>query len=223
MEITNDTRELVRNTILQGVQEGQGADKIARDLVGRLNRATGKREGGLLGLTSLQAGYVGKARQQLLSGDPEQLREYLKRGRRDARFDRMVLKAIRDGKPLKQADVDKVTGRYADRLLQLRGDTIARNEVLAALHAGQAEGMQQLIDSGKVRADQITKTWGATGDGRTRDSHMAMDKQSVAWGQPFVTPLGYKMQHPQDTSLGAPPSETIQCRCFMQVKVNYLA
>ncbi len=213
---------MIRNVILQGVTEGQGADKIARDLVGRLNRATGRREGGMIGLTSQQAGYVTKARQQLLSGDPAQILAYLERGRRDKRFDRAVLKAIRDGKPLAKVDVDRISGRYADRLLQLRGETIARNEVLAALHAGQYEGLQQLIDSGKVRADQITKTWGATGDGRTRDSHMGMDKQEVRWNQPFVTPLGYQMMHPGDSSLGAPPSETIQCRCFMQPRINYL-
>jgi uncharacterized protein with gpF-like domain len=118
--------------------------------------------------------------------------------------------------------VDRITGRYKDRLLEYRGDVIARTETLAALQAGKQEAFEQLIDSGKVRADQVTKVWQATGDSRTRDSHAAMNGQTVKLRQAFTTPLGFQMMHPHDNSLGAPASETIQCRCYVEMKVKYL-
>lgn len=186
--------------------------------MGRLNKQTGKREGGIVGLTSQQAGYVTNARAQLEGLDAG----YFDRKLRDKRFDRLVAKAIREDKPLSRADIDRVTGRYADKLLAHRGEVIARTESIAALHAGQFEAARQLVDSGKVRADQITKVWDSTGDARTRPSHAAMDGQTVGLNEPFVTPNGALMMHPHDTSLGAPADETIQCRCFMAIRVKYL-
>ena len=189
-----------------------------------MNRATGLREGGILGLTSGQTDAVIRARAELLSGDPAQLRNYLTRARRDQRYDRLVFKAIREGRSVAKADVDRIAGRYKDRLLAYRGEVIARNETLAGLQSGKMEGMQQLIDSGKVRASQVTKVWRATGDSRTRDSHMALNGAEAGWGQPFVSPLtGARMQYPHDASMGAPASELIQCRCYMETKIDYFA
>lgn len=191
---------------------------MALDVVGRINRATQRREGGIIGLTSQQASYVSNARAQLETLDAG----YFDRKLRDKRFDRVVQRSIRDGKALSRADIDRITGRYADRLLAHRGEVLARTESIAALHAGQFEAARQLVDSGKVRADQITKVWDATGDARTRASHMAMDGQAVGLNEPFITPGGYRMMHPHDASLGAPADEIIQCRCFMAIRVKYL-
>lgn len=201
-----------------GIERGANPRDTALDITGRINRATGRREGGILGLTSGQTDAVIRARRELLDLDAG----YFSRKRRDARFDGIVSRAIKDGKPLSKADVDRITGRYKDRLLNYRGEVIARTETLAALQAGKSEGFEQLIDAGKVRADQVTKTWRATGDGRTRDSHLAMNGQSVKLREAFTTPDGHKMMHPHDNSLGAPASETIQCRCFYEIKVKYL-
>lgn len=191
---------------------------MALDLVGRINRATQRREGGIVGLTSQQAGYVINARKQIEALDAG----YFDRKLRDKRFDRTVAKSIRDGKPLARADIDRITARYADRLLAHRGEVIGRTEAIAALHAGQFEAARQLVESGKVRADQITKVWDATGDARTRPSHAAMDGQAVGLNEAFTTPGGYRMMHPHDASLGAPADEIIQCRCFMAIRVKYL-
>lgn len=188
------------------------------DITGRINRATGRREGGILGLTSGQTDAVIRARRELENLDSN----YFTRKRRDARFDGLVRKAIKAGKPLSQADIDRVTGRYKDRLLKYRGEVIARTETLAALQSGKVEGIQQLIDAGKLRADQVTKRWRATGDARTRDSHAAMNDQRVGFNAAFVTPSGFHMAHPHDSSLGAPASETIQCRCLMEFKIDYM-
>lgn len=123
-----------------------------------------------------------------------------------------------------RADVDAITGRYKDRLLQLRGETIARTETLASLNAGKEEGIRQLIDSGKVQRSAVKKVWRATGDDRTRDSHMALNGEEVGIDTAFTSPLtGAQMMYPHDTSRGAPASETIGCRCFYEIKVDYFA
>lgn len=59
-----------------------------------------RREGVVIGLTTVHSDYVARARYELLSGEPDRLRAYLNRRRRDKRFDRTITAAIRDGKPI---------------------------------------------------------------------------------------------------------------------------
>ena len=212
----DDQRQAIRQVLEAGLNAGRNPRSVALELVGRIEN--GQRTGGIVGLTSQQAGYVLNARKQLEELDPA----YFQRERRDKRFDKLVKRAIADGKPLAKADVDRITGRYADRLLNLRGEVIARTEMIAALHAGQYEGMRQLIETGKVRADQVTKVWSATGDGRTRDTHLAMNGQAVRFDRAFTSPSGAQLRYPHDESLGAPADEIIQCRCHMTLRVKYL-
>ena len=186
--------------------------------MGRINRATGKREGGVIGLNSQQTDAVIRAARELASGDPTQMLNYLGRKRRDSRFDGIVRRAIAAGKPVAQADIDKITGRYKDRLLKLRGDTIARTEMLNGLRAGRHEQWQQVIDSGAATPDRIRLTWQATPDKFTRHSHMVLNGQQVRFGQVFVTELGTRMAYPGDqTQPGNSPkalaADTIGCRC----------
>lgn len=213
----------MRETLVAGMEAGRNPRSTALDIVGRVNRETQRREGGILGLTSQQAQWVRNAQAELASGDPVQMSRYLQRGRRDKRFDSIVRRAIREGRPVSPEDVGRLTGRYSDRLLKLRGDTIARTEALTSTHAGQREGMQQLIDSGAVNPSQVRRIWKATGDGRTRDSHLALHGESVGWNEPFISPAtGAQMMHPGDTSRGASGEDTIQCRCWMETRVDYL-
>jgi hypothetical protein len=200
---------------------GRNPRATALDVIGRVNPVTKRREGGIVGLTSGQSAYVQRARQEL--ADMSRLQEYLQRERRDRRFDPLVMRAIRDGRPVAPADIDRITGRYADRLLAYRGEVVARTETLASLSASRNEAMLQLADTGAVRLDQITKIWRATGDNRTRDTHREMDGQTVRMGQLFTTPNGALMEYPGDTSHGAPASETVQCRCYMEFKIDYFA
>jgi hypothetical protein len=206
-----------------GQIEGRNPRATALDITGRMNRATGRREGGIIGLSSTQTDAAIRARAELLSGDPAQLRNYMTRARRDKRFDSIVRRALKDGKPIARADVDKITGRYKDRLLALRGEMIARTEALAGLNAGKEEGIRQLIDSGKLPRSAVKKRWRATGDGRTRDSHAAMNDQEVGIDDAFVSPLtGAQLMFPHDASRGAPASEIIGCRCFYEIRVDYI-
>ena len=190
----------------------------ALQLVGRID-ATGRRTGGIIGLTAKQMDYVRRARAQLENLDAG----YFSRERRDKRLDGLVKRAIASGKPLPKADIDRITGRYSDRLLQLRGETIARTEGINAYRAANVEAYRQMIESGAVREDQISREWDSTLDSRTRLQHAAMEGvQARGLSQPFVLPDGTMMMHPGDASLGAGADQIVSCRCFMKVKLKLL-
>ncbi len=218
--IVEDQREAVRVVLTASMEAGRGPRAAALDIVGRVNRATGRREGGILGLTSRQAEYVTNMRAELR--DPDRMAGYFTRTRRDRRFDGMVRRAMREGKPVAAADVDRISGRYSDRLLKLRGETIARTELMQSLHEAQDEGLRQMVDRGALRTEQIMREWSAASDAATRPTHAAAHGQRRRQGEPFMVG-GYQMMHPGDRSLGAPAAEVIACRCHLRVELDFIS
>lgn len=219
--IVDDQREAIRTAFSEGLAQGQNPRKTALEVVGRVSRVSNRREGGVIGLTAQQERFVARARQELSSGDPEALAHYLTRGRRDKHFDRTVAKAIRDGKPLPPEMVAKATGRYADKLLALRGEMIGQNETATALDKSREEAVRQQIASGKIAAQDVRKVWKHTPQEHPRIHHVAMNGKSVAWGAKFELPNGVRMDHPHSDD--APADETIFCKCFWSVKIDYFA
>lgn len=218
--ITNiiaDQMQMVRSALASGQERGLNPRSTALDIVGRKN-AVGQREGGLIGLTEQQSGYVANARAELLSSDPAIMSNYLTRARRDRRFDASVRAAIEAGKPLPANAVQKIVSRYSDGLLKLRGETIGRTETLAALNASRDEGMRQTIASGAIDAALVDAKWNTIMDGRERLSHAAMNGQVRGWGQSFVSGFGNVLKHPGDP--GAPISETANCRCSLTYTIR---
>lgn len=63
----------------------------------------------------------------------------------------------------------------------------------------------------KVGEDFVEKTWNATYDERTRDTHWKADGQTRKANRPFRVG-GHKMMHPQDPT--APIGEVANCRCW---------
>lgn len=213
-----------RQFLAEGMASGSGPRSVALDLAGRTNRVTGAREGGLIGLSGPQRAHLAAARAELASNDPALLRNYLTRTRRDRRFDKTVLKAIREGKRIPAETARTAITRYGARLVQLRGEIIARTEGLPAIRAAKREAYQQLVDDGRVEAQSIIRGWHAVGDSRTRDTHADMDGQTVrGLDQPFQSPSGAQMRYPGDTSLGAPAAEIIACRCDESIAVRRAA
>lgn len=221
-ELVADQRNVVRIMVAEGTALGQNPRTTALDLVGRIG-ANGRRSGGVVGLTSQQTQFVANAKADLLSGNPARMRAYFSRARRDKRFDAMVNKAIREGRALSASDVDKVTGRYADRLLQLRGENIARTEALAAFNEAREEAFRQAVEAGNLSPDSVLKVWSSTGDARTREAHAAMEGQEVGLEAPFDSPTGAQLLHPGDTSLGAGAEDVINCRCMVTYRVDQIA
>lgn len=190
------------------------ARQAALDLVGRSSPQTGRRTGGVLGLPGNMAQYVVNARQQLLSGDPDEMRKYFSRTRRDRRFDGIVRRALEAGKPVAAADVDKIAGRYSERLLKTHVEMLTRTAAAESFNAGRDQAWEQLVDQGIDRA-KIEKEWRDRADEKVRNSHRHMRGQTVILGQAFRTNSGSLLRYPGDSALGAGYDEIANCRCYL--------
>ncbi|MNQ39736.1 hypothetical protein D3C85_533650 [compost metagenome] len=222
--LVDGERQQARDFLADGMARGAHPRAVALDLVGRISRATGNREGGLIGLSAPQRSYVQAARIELASADPKLLKHYLTRTRRDRRYDRTVLKAIREGKAIDRDTASLMVTRYSARLLQLRGEVIARTEGLPAIRAAKHEAYQQLVDDGRIAEDDIERGWHTAGDRRVRDTHEGMRGQTVrGLSLPFQSPSGALLMFPGDTSLGAGTEEIAACRCDESISVRRAA
>ncbi|MBN49985.1 MAG: hypothetical protein CMN85_10620 [Spongiibacteraceae bacterium] len=219
--ITQAQRDAIRITLESSMRIGRNPRQTALDIVGRVG-ATGRRSGGIVGLSGPQSQYVSNAREQLLSGDPATMREYFNRTRRDRRFDGIVKRAIAAGKPVASRDVDRIAGRYADRLLEKRGVDIAITESLQSFNAARQEAAQQAIDQGIIDQGLTTAVWVHTSSRNPRDFHISMNGQKQPIGVPFQSPTGAKLMYPGDSSLGAGASDTVRCKCMKRVRYSYL-
>lgn len=217
VEIIADQKDAVRTMLDAGLVAGNNPRTSALDLVGRINQATGKRLGGVVGLTNQQAQWVVSAREELIELNPN----YLTRALRDKRFDAAFNKALESGKPLTKEQINNAIAQLENRALRYRGENIARTESLNALRAGQFQAVDQAIEIGEVDTRDAVKVWDASGDGRTRDSHAYAEGQTVPTKQPFMIG-GSLMMFPGDSSLGAPASQVINCRCRSQYKIDFL-
>ncbi len=216
-EILDDQLRMVRRYLTESMAAGLNPRTTALRLVGRIG-ASGYREGGLIGLTESQAGWV-KNYVDELSGDNPALA--LARKLRDRRFDRRVLAAAEGtGEPLSADEIENMARSYANRALRLRAEAISRTEAMAALHKAQSEALDQAVMNGVIAKDAIGKTWRTARDDRVRDSHAAMEGQTVALDEYFTTGDGNQLEYPGDPS--GPASEIINCRCWMEPNVDFL-
>jgi hypothetical protein len=223
--------ETARRVIADGFQRGEGPETIATDIAGRINPISGKREGGIVGLSDPQVTYVESMRRRLLSGDPHEMIKVLgsfgKDGKwvegtgqtlRDRRYDASIKKAIREvaaGKPnpLTADRVDEMTAKYSDRLLKRRAEDIARTETAQSVMAARAEATQQAMDKDNLPDEALSKEWRHLGGIRhARDSHLIMNGQKViGMNTPFFLPDGSIMLHTHDPQGGV--KNNANCRC----------
>lgn len=219
--IVSEQRDMVRSALVDGMARGQNPSQTALSIAGRVDRVTGRISGGVLGLSGPQERTMSWVREAFEQNDTEAMKRYLGLKMRDKRYDATIRQAIKSGK-LTTADADKIAGRLSDRYLKLRADTIARTESLTSLNAGRTEAFRQAVEKAGIDPVNVTRVWSATLDGRTRDTHAAMNGQTVTGpNSPFRTPGGAMMMFPGDSSLGAPASETISCRCTTLLRVDY--
>lgn len=217
-EITMDQEVMIRETLVDGLSKGLNPRTTALDLVGRVSAQTGRREGGLIGLTSSQAQWVRSYREALESDNPL---EALSRNLRDRRFDAAVRRAVRDETRLTSDQIGDMVDAYENRALKFRANAIARSETITALHEAQQQSFEQAVAEGAVNPDAVGWVWRATHDARTRDIHAVMDGQKVSLGEYFVDGDGNQLEYPGDPA--APPETTINCRCWREPKIDFLA
>lgn len=210
--IKSDTLVMVQGVVRAGIEAGTSGAKVARQITGTQNAVTGRREGGFLGLNSQQTDAAIRARAELQNLD----RAYFGRKLRNRNFDAMVRKAIETGKPLSQADLDRVANAYKDRLLAYRGKVIARTEAHTALAKGAYEGYTQLEDAG---LGTVTKIWIHGFSSDFRPTHLsAAQAPARRLREPWLMEEGLPMQHPHDEAGGAVNSINCKCHLFYRVQ-----
>lgn len=214
-------RAVVRAALTTSLERGANPRQAALDIVGRVSKATGKRTGGVLGLSVPQAEYVASARAELASADPVLLQNYLDRKRRDKSFDGLVKKAIRDGKPIPRTSAANALMGYENSLLKLRGDIVGKHETFSALESAKEESYRQAVASGKVDESAVTKTWKHLGNLNPRHQHLAINGQKVGLNGLFLLPDGTTMRHPHDPA--APVKHTAGCHCQTDWKIDFYA
>jgi len=208
-------RAAVQEILQSGMAKGANPRTTALDIVGRIGK-TGRRQGGVLGLTGPQA----KAAVNMAS-DLENLdRRYFTRTLRDRRFDGIVRKSMDIGNPLPQKTRNKIIGRYEDRLLKHRGDTIARTEVLSSVNAASDEALHQIVDEGLAPRHAAIRIWRHSFSAKERPGHLRMEDQRRGLDELFVNPItGIALPYPGS----GPASEIINCRCFIEHEINFFA
>lgn len=191
-ELADEQADTIRATILAGAMTGASTETMARQV----------RES--IGLTAAQAAQVANFRAQLVALDPKALQRQL----RDRRFDPTVLRAIRDGRPLSDEQVNKMVDAYHRRYLAYRATTIARTEGVGAANNGHVAALKDWLAQNPNYT--VVKTWIATRDARTRPDHVHLHGQVVAGiDSPFRCENGDTIRWPGDQD--APARQTINC------------
>lgn len=209
--VTEDTRATLRTVMADGLSRGQGAVTTARQIRP------------YIGMADNQTRYALNF-QRKLETDPKALLAELEAGGyklRDKRLDGIVRRAVKSGEPIAARDIDKIMAAYRNRSIAWRAENIARTETLRSVNIGRYEAYRQAVDSGRVREQDIRRTWNATPDKRTRDTHAEMGGQTVGLNEEFVSPSGARLRYPGDPL--APLHETINCRCNVTYRIDHLA
>jgi hypothetical protein len=227
IRITGYTEEQIstaQRVIVEGFSKGRGPKDIATDIAGRINRVTGRREGGIVGTSSPQAAYVQNMRERLASGAPAEMRKVLKSNTlRDKRYDGTIKRAIRGEIALTDEQINTMAERYADRLIKRRAEDIARTETAAGVLSARSESYRQALEKAGLPLDAITKTWlhlGSNGK-HARVQHVIMNNISVqGLTTPFSMPSGARMQHAHDPTASA--GENANCRCDTAYEIDFM-
>lgn len=216
---TDEQVQVVRDVITNGIARGTNPIAMAREFRDSI------------GLTPRQAQYVQNYRdalervhdvQSMGPTEAERTRQSaLGRELRDGRSDRSVRNAIADEAPLPSKQIDSMVERYRQNFIAYRAEVIARTEGLRAVHQGVEEMFAQVLDSGDVPSEFVTRIWNTAGDERVRPAHVFMDGQTVGVDEPFVDGDGNELAYPGDPN--APPETTLQCRCVVSTRISVRA
>lgn len=227
---TQEQTQTARRVILEGYADGRGPQDIATDIAGRIDRSTGRRVGGIIGLSDPQSRYVQTVRQALESGDYRSLFvESRATGELRPRFTRMdgrdlrtIKAAMARGKPLTKAQRDKIAARYTDRLLARRAEDVARTETAAAVMSSRQESYRQALEKAGLPMTAVIKTWIHAGadDLHARLQHIAMDgRKVIGLDEEFTLPDGTRMLHAHDPKGGA--RHVVNCRCDTRYTIDF--
>lgn len=221
VDLSEEQKSVIREALVQAYTRGEGPDNMIVGLVGRLNRQTGKRSGGVLGLTRLQLSYVDNMIRRMSSTDPAELRKILDMGLRDKRYDRYVKKAMKTGEPVNPAKLAEAVNLYESRLLAHRARLVGRTEVGMAVMTARMEAWRQGLDKTGYPEEAVVRRWKhGSGGEDPRPQHVSMHNNEVAGlTEPFVMPDGTRMLHAMDPAGGA--RHCANCTCDTEFEIDY--
>lgn len=121
-----------------------------------------------------------------------------------------VLQGILQGEPM-----SKIAKRLENVMNKNESASIrnARTLVTGAENAGRQDSYKRLESEGII----MKKVWIATGDDRTRESHLVMDGQEVDIDEDFIDGDNNHLAYPGDPT--AEPETVYNCRCSMKTHI----
>ncbi len=112
------------------------------------------------------------------------------------------------------AQIERLTARYAKRLLVYRTETIARHELLTATHNGKLQAVRLAMANGELDARYTVRRWITALDERVCPICAPMHRVEVPADQPWtVTIPGTQTKSDTDLDVWIPQEAHIQCRC----------
>lgn len=185
-EISNSTREAIRQHLVRSYQDGIPPREIAREI---------KRE---IGLTPRQVEAVANYRAflELPVGEDRPIADTnVQRLRRGGMRITSMARLAREG--FRRGEKDKMVRNYADRLLKERALTIARTETINAASAGRQEMWEQAAEQGLIDEEDTKRVWHTSRDERVDLAICApMHGQEVGFREPFTTGDGRQIMRP---------------------------
>lgn len=218
--IARQQAEAIRVMTAAGRAAGRTPRQIALDVVGRRNERTGRRQGGVLGLSAPEAQAIATTREQLRSGVAERMRQYLAKADRDRRLDGIVERAIEQGRPVTVTDAQRITTAYAAAKVDKHALLVGKAQAHEALNAGFNRLHGQVLE-GPVKPRSVEKIWRNKGDLRVRHAHVTLGGVRVSFNQPFQSPTGARLNYPGDKTLGASWADLANCRCTVSYRVTW--
>ena len=164
--LSDAVRETVRAHIENGLRDGVNPREVARGIRG------------IIGLAPNQEEAVRNWRRALEGA--EGARSPFAYKLRDKRFDASVRKG-----GLAPAQIEKMVDAYRRKMLAFHAETVSRTATLDALKLGQRLSWEDAVEQGIIDRNRLTRTWVGVMDERERDSHVAMEGETVAFDEPY--------------------------------------
>ncbi|MBA3890553.1 MAG: hypothetical protein H0X64_08475 [Gemmatimonadaceae bacterium] len=159
-------RDTVRAHVENALRDGASARTAARQL----------RD--VIGLAPNQEEAVRNFRRALAGADGA--RNPLDYKLRDRRFDGSIAKGN-----LTPAQIDAQVEAYRRRMLAFNATTNAKTVAMDTQRLAQRLSWEDAIAKGIVEEGDLQKTWRGTMDDRERAEHVAMERETVGFSQPF--------------------------------------
>ncbi|WP_353268015.1 hypothetical protein [Gemmatimonas sp.] len=163
-------REVARAYVENGIRDGKGIPAMAREL-----RT-------VIGIAPHQERYVDNLARELREMSPR----FKDRVLRDKRYDRLILRAIKEGKPLSEPKIAQIASAYTRKFSAYNTEVVTRQITLDSFREANRLSWEQAVADGYVDADSVFKVWVHSGLPKDpRPEHVALNGTAVRYNQPF--------------------------------------